>query len=367
MSLRRGLRLFRAGLARGTVTQWRSTRRDCGWAVVGVKFSSPIECVESHTAGEPTRIVVGGLPEVPGASMADKRAWLAVHADALRTALMHEPRGHADMFGAILLSPTQSQAQLGVVFMDGGGWLPMCGHGAIGVATVAVETGRVACSPPETVLMLEAPAGLVRCRVRVENGKARQVALENVPSFLVQSDVVLDVAGLGRITCDVAFGGSFFALVDGQKHGLAPAPPNRLVQVGLALRDALSAALCVQHPTQPYPAGVDLIEFYWKSTAPGVDYAHCVVFGDGQIDRSPCGTGTSAHLAALWARGELDLDAPTVHAGPLGTTFTARALRATAVGPFPAVIPEIIGTAWITGYSQFVIDAGDALGGGFRL
>ena len=341
-----------------------------------------IECVDSHTAGEPTRVVVGGLPHVPGGRMADKRAWLARRLDGLRTALMHEPRGHADMFGAVILPPTTSQAHLGVVFMDGGGYLNMCGHGAIGVATVAVETGLVAAVEPETEVVLDAPAGLVRARVRVDAGHAREVVLENVPSFLVHRDISVEFPGARAITCDVAFGGSFFALVDAAAHhlqwdplskGVAPegrgdcAARRPLIDVGLALRDELNRRYPVAHPQQPEIAGVDLVEFWRRSETAGVDYENLVVFGAGQVDRSPCGTGTSAHLAALVARGQLALGAKTIHAGPVGATFAAAALREARVGEYAAIVPEITGRAWITGYSQFVFDPDDPLRAGFRV
>lgn len=327
-----------------------------------------VQCIDSHTAGEPTRIVLEGLPPVPGASMADKAAWLARELDALRTALLHEPRGHRDMFGAVLLPPCRPEADLGVVFMDGGGYLPMCGHGAMGVATVAVECGRVEVREPWTVVVLDAPAGLVRCRVRVAAGRAEEVVLENVPSFLAQRDLEVEVPGAGRFRVDLAFGGSFFALLDAAAHGLDLSPTRhpQLIELGLGLREALNRRHLISHPELTRISGVELVE-YWEKGQGGVDFQHLVVFADGQVDRSPCGTGTSAHLAALYARGELALLAETRHAGPLGTTFTARAVAETRVGDYPAIRPEITGRAWTIGRAHFVISPEDPLAHGFRL
>jgi len=185
-----------------------------------MKVSKVIFAVDSHTAGEPTRIVVSGIPKIPGKTMPEKKAYLEKHMDYIRTSLMHEPRGHKDMFGSIITAPTMDNADFGIIFMDGGGYLNMCGHGSIGAATVAVETGMVQVVEPITKIAMESPAGLIQARVSVDNGVVNNVTIQNVPSFLYKKDIVIDVQNLGEITLDVSFGGSFFAIVNSKQFGL---------------------------------------------------------------------------------------------------------------------------------------------------
>ncbi|SEG06142.1 proline racemase [Caloramator fervidus] len=328
-----------------------------------------IFAVDSHTMGEPTRVIVGGVPNIPGETMAEKKRYLEENLDYLRTAVMHEPRGHRDMFGSIITQPTTDQADLGIIFMDGGGYLNMCGHGTIGAATIAVETGMVKVEEPYTEIVFEAPAGLVKAKVKVENGKAKEVSVVNVPSFLYKSDVEIDVKDLGKVRLDIAFGGSFFALVDSKDLGVEIRPDNvqKLTEIGLKIRDAVNKSIEIKHPVLSHIKTVDLVEIYGPATNKEANLKNVVIFGQGQVDRSPCGTGTSAKIATLYAKGKLKMNEYFVYESILGTMFKARVIGETTVGEYKAVIPEITGSAYITGFNHFVIDPNDPLKYGFIL
>ncbi len=323
--------------------------------------------VDTHTAGEPTRVVVGGVPFLPG-TMAERRERLQQAYDTIRTTLLHEPRGHADMFGAILMAPASPEADLGVVFMDTGGYLAMCGHGSIGAVAAALATGVVPAEEPETDVVLDTPAGLVRARAQVEDGRVGEIAVENVPAFLYRHDLELELSS-GRLTVDVSFGGNFFALVPAGELGLPVERANlaELTAKGMEILTAVNEQLDVVHPTAPHIDAIDLVEIYEDRPQDDVDCRNVVIFGESQADRSPCGTGTSAKMAALYAKGHLGLDEPFVNESILGTRFTGRLLRETKVGTFDAVIPEIAGRAYVTGFQHFVVDRDDPLKSGFLL
>ena len=324
-----------------------------------------IFAVDSHTMGEPTRIVVGGFPLIPGRSMAEKMAVLRARHDDLRRALMLEPRGHRDMFGCVLLPPADPGADLGVVFMDGDGYLTMCGHGSIGAVTVALEMGLIERREPETLLALDTPAGLIRARARVEEGAVTAVSIENVPAFLYREGERLDVPGIGTVSADVAFGGNFFALVSAEELGfdIVPERTRDLVDAGMRILARAREAIPVRHPTLDHVRSIDLVEIHGRG--PTGSHRNIVVFGQGQFDRSPCGTGTCARMAALYATKRLALGEEFVHESVIGTRFVGRLLRETAVGDLPAVVPEITGQAFITGFHQFVLDPADPLRNGF--
>lgn len=332
-----------------------------------MKSEKTLFTVESHTMGEPLRLVVGGMPKIEGKTMPEKKDYIEEHYSYLREALMHEPRGHKDMFGAVLVPPTMEEADLGVIFMHGGGYHNMCGHGTIATSTIAVETGLVEVTEPETVIHLEPPAGLVTAKVHVENGHATSVTFQNVPAFLYKEDVELDVDGIGKVTCDIAFGGSFFAVVDHKQLGLEIEPENgsALVKAGMAVVKAANEQLKIQHPSLPIST-VDLCEIYGSAKSEGVDMQNITVF-DNQIDRSPCGTGTCAKVATLVAKGELEIGQPFVYESVIRTKFTGKAVKRTKVGEYDAIIPEITGSAYITGYAQWMIDPDDPVKHGFQL
>jgi proline racemase len=324
--------------------------------------------VDSHTEGMPTRVITGGVGPIPGATMLERKLHFEREMDDLRLLLMREPRGHGAMSGAILQPPLLAEADWGVVFIEVSGCLPMCGHGTIGVATVLVETGMVAVTEPETVVRLDTPAGLVEARVAVEEGRARSVALRNVPSFLLGGDRQVRVNGR-TLTYDMAFGGNFYAILPASSAGLAvdPARGAELIERGLEVMAAINSGERPVHPADERIAGCRHVIF----TAPGEDgprsQRSATSIHPGWLDRSPCGTGTSAKLAALHARGELGVGEEFVNRSVIGTRFGGRIVEETSVGGLPAVVPEITGRAWITGMGQYVLDPEDPFPAGFSL
>ncbi|MFK0179403.1 proline racemase family protein [Streptomyces xanthochromogenes] len=324
--------------------------------------------VDSHTEGMPTRVVTGGLGVIPGATMAERRQYFMEHLDHVRTLLMYEPRGHASMSGAILQPPTRPEADYGVLYIEVSGVLPMCGHGTIGVATVLVETGMVAVTEPVTTVRLDTPAGLVGVDVRVEDGEARSVTLTNVPAFCLALDRKVTVPGLGTVTYDLAYGGNFYAFVELDALGLpfARERKDEMLAAGLAIMDAINAAEPPVHPEDPEIAGVKHVYL----AAPGSDATrsrHAMAIHPGWFDRSPCGTGTSARMAQLHARGELPLHRDFTNESFIGTEFTGRLVAETSVGRLPAVIPTVTGRAWITGTAQYFLNPSDPFPAGFLL
>lgn len=331
-----------------------------------------IRVVDSHTEGMPTRVVTGGIATLPGGDMLARRAAFEAEHDHLRTFLMFEPRGHAAMSGAILQPPTLPDADVAVLFIEVSGCLAMCGHGTIGVATVLVEEGMVPVTEPVTRVRLEVPAGLVTADVEVADGRARAVTITNVPSYVHATDVELDVAGYGPLVVDVAFGGNFYALVPADRLGipLEPAREQDLIRTGLAVIAAADTQVAPTHPDDPRVAGIEHLVI----TAPGddgadgggpVDGRSATVIHPGWIDRSPCGTGTSARMALLHHRGELALDTPYVHASFIDSRFEGRLVGTTEVAGRPAVVPTIRGRAWISGRAEFVLDPTDPFPAGF--
>lgn len=334
-----------------------------------MKIQRTLHTVESHTMGEPLRLIVGGVPKLEGSTMAEKKAYFAQHYAHLRDALMREPRGHGDMFGALITQPTMPEADYGVIFMHGDGFHNMCGHGTIATMTIAVETGMIPVQEPLTVVRQEAPAGLVTGRVVVEDGLAKQVSFENVPSFLYKEGVQVDVPGYGKLTMDISFGGSFFAILPSDALGLDICPENasKLTDAGMAIIQAANEQIEVRHPELHHIRTIDLCEIYGPAKSPDAQMQNVTIFGDRQIDRSPCGTGTSAKVATLWAKGKLKLDEPFVYESIICTKFVGKALRQTKVGEFDAIVPEITGSAYITGHAQYMIDERDPVKYGFTL
>lgn len=331
-----------------------------------MNLSRRISTIDSHTAGAPTRIIVDGAPRLKGSTMMEKKKDLEKNHPEIRTIAMNEPRGHQECFGCILAEPTVPEADTGVIFMDPAGCLNMCGHGSIGVASVLVETGRVKVTEPYTTVCLETPAGLVHVKVKVENGRAVEATMEGVPSFIYKEDVELDVPGVGIVKGDVAFGGSFFFIFEGKQLGIEISRKNvsENVEKALAIMKTANDVLDIKHPELDIDT-IDLVEIYGPPKHPDADLQNMVVLGEGQTDRSPCGTGTSAKLSVLYKKGKLKIGEKFVHESVLGTLFTGRVLRETKVGSYDAIIPEITGSAYITGYYDMVVDETDPLKNGF--
>ncbi|MET0862445.1 MAG: proline racemase family protein [Microbacterium sp.] len=324
--------------------------------------------VDSHTEGMPTRVVTGGVGVIPGATMNEKRLYFMEHLDDIRQLLMNEPRGHAAMSGAILQAPTRPDADWGVVYIEVSGCLPMCGHGTIGVATVLVETGMVEVTEPVTTIRLDTPAGLVIARVAVSDGHADSVTIENVPAYSVRLDDTVDVPGYGPVRYSLAFGGNFYAMVDLDDVGLPFDRSNQqeILTAGLAIMDAINSTDPPRHPEIDGVNHCHHVEFI-ASGSTAQHSRHAMAIYPGWFDRSPCGTGTSARMAELWARGELALDTDFVNESFIGSRFVGRLIGETTVDGIPAVIPTVTGRAWVTGIGSYLLDPSDPFPTGFQL
>jgi proline racemase len=332
-----------------------------------MRASRLFSAVDSHTEGMPTRVITGGIGTIPGDTMNEKRLYFMEHLDGVRELLMNEPRGHAAMSGAILQPSTRPDADFGVVYIEVSGVLPMCGHGTIGVATVLVETGMVPVTEPVTTIRLDTPAGLVVAAVQVNDGHADSVTLENVPAYCDRLDHSLEVPGLGAVEYSLAFGGNFYAMVDLDTIGLPfdRARQRDIVDAGLAIMRAINDQ---DPPKHPEIDGVDHCH-HVEFIAPGSTAQlsrHAMAIHPGWFDRSPCGTGTSARMAELWARGELAIGDEFINESFIGSRFTGRLIRETTVAGLPAVVPTITGRAWVTGLGQYMLDPTDPYPTGFQ-
>ncbi|MFB7760763.1 proline racemase family protein [Streptomyces xiamenensis] len=332
-----------------------------------MRTSRLFSAVDSHTEGMPTRVVTGGIGVIPGATMNERRLYFVEHLDHVRRLLVNEPRGHSAMSGAILQPPTRPDADFGVLYIEVSGCLPMCGHGTIGVATVLVETGMVEVLEPVTTIRLDTPAGLVVARVAVRDGHAESVTLENVPAYCERLDATVEVPGLGEIGYSLAFGGNFYAMVDLDAVRLPfdRARKDEILSAGLAIMRAINASAPPEHPQIEGVGHCHHVEFI----APGSDAAHsrhAMAIHPGWFDRSPCGTGTSARMAELHARGELGLHQDFVNESFIGSRFTGRLVGETTVAGRPAVLPTITGRAWVTGIGQYMLDPTDPYPAGFE-
>lgn len=331
------------------------------------RFTHTISVIDTHTAGEPTRIVLSGLPAILGATMAEKKQYMMEHLNHFRTLLMQEPRGHKDMFGAIITPPTTSQGQYGILFMDNSGYLDMCGHGTIGITAALIEIGMIPPKEPETVVTFDTPAGLVEGHARIEGDRVVEVSVANVSSFLYASDVELDLPGIGKISIDVSFGGNFFAMTPAKALGVSVQPENisKLILLGMMVKEAVNKKVKLQHPTEKHITTVELTEIYDKPEPSRPFSKNVMIFGDGQVDRSPCGTGTCAAMATLYGKGQLLLNEEFTNESIIGTRFRGKLVRETRVGDFVAADPIITGDAYITGIQQLVVDPSDPVKYGF--
>ncbi|HEV2250549.1 MAG TPA: proline racemase family protein [Candidatus Limnocylindria bacterium] len=327
-----------------------------------------ITTLESHAAGEPLRIVTGGIDPIPGATILEKRRYAREHLDGLRRAIVFEPRGHADMYGAIPTEPVTPDGDLGVLFLHNEGWSTMCGHGIVALTTALLETGERS----GDVVRYDAPPGRVTARATRDGARVREVVFENVPSFAVALDETVQVEGLGEVRYDLAFGGAFYAFVDADALGIAldASGFRRCIDVGMRIKRAVMSAREVRHPESPDAADLSFLYgtiLTGKAHGVGADSRNVCVFAEGEVDRSPTGTGVSARVAIERARGRLREGAWFTVESIIGTRFRGRALRATTVGPYDAVVPEVAGSAWLTGRSELWIAPDDPLPEGFVL
>ena len=325
-------------------------------------------CIDGHTCGNPVRLVAGGGPVLQGATMLEKRAHFLAAYDWIRTGLMFEPRGHDMMSGSILYPPTRPDCDVAILFIETSGCLPMCGHGTIGTVTMAIENGLV--TPKEHgVLRLDTPAGVVTAQYRQEGAYVEEVRLTNVASFLHAGGLAVDCPGLGALRVDVAYGGNFYAIVDPQENfrDMAEFSAGRLVELSLALRRALNERYAFVHPEKPEIKGLSHIMWTGAPTQPEAHARNAVFYGDKAIDRSPCGTGTSARMAQWAAKGRLKPGDAFVHESIIGSLFKGRVEESMRVGDRPAIVPSVAGWARMTGYNTIFIDDRDPYARGFQV
>ena len=340
-----------------------------------------ITAVDAHACGEPGRVITGGVLDVPGQTMFDKKCWLERNADHIRLRMLREPRGYPAANCNLVLPSNHPEADAGFVIMEQVEYPPMSGTNTICVVTVLIETGMVKATEPVTRLKLETPAGLIAVEAEVRAGKVKCVTFRNVPAFATHLDAKVEVRGLGTVTVDVAYGGMFYVIADAQPLGLAlrTDEAREIVRVAEMIKAATQEQLPVVHPQNPGIAGVSIAQLSGPPMRAEAHRRNTVVVSTGKLDwerpgswtgaldRSPCGTGTCAKMAALWAKGQLALNEDFVHEGILGTTFTGRLVEEAQVGDYRAVVPTLSGTAWITGFAQYVVDPEDPFPDGFTV
>ena len=328
-----------------------------------------ITAIDYHTAGEPFRIVSGGVGPIPGATMLEKRRHAREHLDRVRELVVYEPRGHADMYGCFLTEPVDEGADLGVVFFHNAGYSTACGHGTIALATAALETGMLPITEPETELALDVPSGRLPVVASVRDGRVAHVRFRNVPSFVYAEGLELETSH-GRVVTDIAYGGAFYAFVDAARLGLSVDAANvaAFIELGREIKRSVEAAHDVAHPLEPELRDVYGVIFVEREARePVLRERNVAVFADGEVDRSPCGSGTSARLALLDRAGVLPRGEKLVNASVIGTEFEARVVDGADVDGLPAVVTEVSGSAHLTGFHQFVLRQDDPLGTGFLL
>ncbi len=323
-------------------------------------------CIDGHTAGNPVRLVAGGAPLLKGASMSERRQDFLARFDWIRTGLCFEPRGHAMMSGGFLYPPTQADCDIGILFIETSGCLPMCGHGTIGIITFGLEHGLIQPATPGA-LRVEVPAGIIDIAYTVAGEKVTSVKITNVPAYLAATGIDVDLPGLGALSVDVAYGGNYYAIVQpqGGYTGLDALGAEAIIAHSRVLRDAVRAVFEPVHPLDPTIRGVSHVLWADVPRGEGADGRNAVFYGDGAIDRSPCGTGTSARLAHLAATGRLGVGDAFVHESYIGSRFTGRVEAATSLGDVPAIIPSIEGSAIATGFNTIWIDRADPFWQGF--
>ena len=367
MSLRRGRRLSDRGDRGLSFPVTRDALREAwrGWAPPADAVR--VLAIDAHTEGEPLRVILGGFPELSDATILARRSAAKADWDDLRKALMWEPRGHADMYGCLVTPPVSEHADIGVLFMHNQGFSTMCGHGIIGVTRVVLETGLVEMRNPVTPVGIDTPAGFVQAYARVERGSVTSIFFQNVPSYVADLDAIVDVPGIGPIRYDLAFGGAFYAFVEAEdlKLGLRPSDSPELIAAGRAIKAAVIEDRPIEHPEDPE------LSFLYGTifTGPPDDSSHhsrnVCIFADGEVDRSPTGTGVSARLAIHQARGELRPGEAILVESILGTVFTGSVVAETDFHGIPAVVPQIEGRAFITGRQELVLEPADPLRHGF--
>ncbi|QYJ96304.1 4-hydroxyproline epimerase [Shewanella alkalitolerans] len=325
-------------------------------------------CVDAHTCGNPVRLVTSGHPDLKGRTMSEKRQDFLAQYDWIRKALMFEPRGHDMMSGAFLYPPCSDNADAAILFIETSGCLPMCGHGTIGTITAALESGLLTPKTPGQ-LTIDVPAGQIKVQYQQTGAKVDWVKIFNVPAYLAHKDVVLDIPGLGPLKIDVSYGGNYYAIVDPQANfaGLRHWNAGDILRWSPIVREIAHRELNCVHPDDPTVNGVSHVLWTGDTISEGSNGANAVFYGDKAIDRSPCGTGTSARLAQLYSRGELKVGDEYTHESIIGSQFVGRIEAATKVGEFDAIMPSIKGWARITGHNAITVDDDDPYAFGFQV
>ena len=328
-----------------------------------------VSVIDAHTEGEPLRVIIDGYPVPQGSTILERRRDLIQNHDRYRTALMWEPRGHADMYGCLITPPVSPDADFGVLFMHNEGYSTMCGHGIIAVATVVLETGILPKSFPTTQLIIDSPAGKITAHAQLSDGHVQSVRFTNVPSFVLALDQHIDVPGLGTVPYDIAFGGAYYAYVKASEVGLSCTPEHYadLIRAGQAIKKALMESVPIEHPFERDLGFFYGVIFTGPGAAAGAHSRNVCVFAEGEVDRCPTGTGVSGRAAIHVARGDIALNEPIVVESIIGSSFTVRALGRCSFGPHDAIVPEVEGRAFITGRSTFYLNANDPLRDGFIL
>ena len=326
-----------------------------------------ITTIDSHAAGEPLRVITGGIEPIPGKTILEKRRYAQNNLEKIRGALMYEPRGHSDMYGAIVTEPVTDDGDLGVLFMHNEGWSTMCGHGVIALATVALETGMV--PSQKTTINLDTPAGRVVAHASLSGNRVDKVTFENVPSFVYAQDDFVDVEGIGKVKFDIAFGGAFYAYVDATDLGMTIVPENirALTDCGTAIKRAVVRTRKILHPFEKDLSFLYGTILYGPPKSNNANTRNVCIFAEGEVDRSPTGTGVSARLAIEYFRRRLGVKEDFIVESIIGTKFVGQVLRKASFGSYEAIIPTVSGSAWITGRNEFLIDQEDPLKDGFLL
>jgi proline racemase len=328
-----------------------------------------IKTIEAHAAGEPLRVIVDGFPDIPGNTILERRRFLKNNLDYLRTALVWEPRGHADMYGAIITEPVHAGSDVGVIFLHNEGYSTMCGHGVIALVTVLLETGMVKKDGDRPTIKLDTPAGMVTATARREGDKIKEVSFQNVPSFVYLSNQTVDVPMLGKIRYDVAFGGAFYAFVDAEEihAGLDRNDFRQLIDLGIGIKKSVMESTPIKHPFEDDLSFLYGTIFVGKPHSPEHHSRNVCIFADGEVDRSPTGTGVSARAAIHYFKNELSINESFTVESIIGTCFTGKVLETKTYGGYEAVVPEVTGSASIVGMSEWLLDPQDPLKDGFIL
>ena len=331
-------------------------------------YPERIVTIDSHTQGEPTRLLISGVVALPGSTMKDKRNYFESHFDHVRMLLTREPRGHRGIMAAVVTEPISLGGQFGLFYMDARRYPYLCGHATIGAVVSLIEVEALHTDADDTIITVDTPSGPLDAHTRIRNGHVESVAIEMVPSFVFDTDCEIDVTGFGKVPVDLVCVGGFFAMVSARSIGIDLVPQNsyRLISLGMAVIESANRALHVYHPQRPEVNTIDVTEFYDEDPKTGTGKS-VVIYGESHMDRSPCGTGTTAKMTLLHHLGELDPGQAYKNTSPLGTVFEGRIIKTLPIGKFEGIVGQVRGNAQITGYHQFVVDANDPFQKGFLI